>query len=261
MKKLSLFLVLVVVLSVFSMSTFAATNPIDFEATSIDYSSGDLTVAIKANEDFFVDIAYFTIMPTDKTKWTITDTAAGIVDKGSIGIVNNEVRVANDGMTDFKAGDVLMPFTAIPADGADVNGSTFVLTAIDLTNSDTDESPWFTDGTVGSTLTINVKSADPEKPVITTVAEEKGATIETEDTIYTNIFKGEYSATPVEGVGISEIGIKYHNTDVTAGDAVTLKKNVTIVGGATVNFKAAILGVAADTELVVEPYTVYDFAK
>lgn len=260
MKKLSLFLVLVVVLSVFSMSTFAATNPIDFEATSIDYSSGDLTVAIKANEDFSVDTAYFTIMPTDKTKWTITNTAAGIVAKGSIGIVNNEVRVANDGMTDFKAGDVLMSFTATPADGADVNGSTFVLTAIDLTNSDTEESPWFTDGAVGSTLTINVKSAEPEKPVITK-NETKGATVETETTIYTNIFKGEYTATPAEGVGISEIGIKYHKTDVNDSNAAKLSKTVEIKGGATVKFKAAILGVAADTELVVEPYTVYAFAE
>lgn len=125
-------------------------------------------------------------------------------------------------------------------------------------------SDWATDLFDGSDGKMTVKAATPvtpEKPVITTVAEEKGATIETDDTIYTNIFKGEYSATPVAGVGISEIGIKYHKTDVTAGDAVTLKKNVTIEGGATVNFKAAILGVAADTELVVEPYTVYDFAK
>lgn len=152
------------------------------------------------------------------------------------------------------AGDFVV--TLAPKADIDVNGEKITFSSVKVT---LDGTPVYaTDSVV---VTITTSTPDPEKPVITTVAEEKGATIETEDTIYTNIFKGEYSATPVEGVGISEIGIKYHNTDVTASDAVTLKKNVTIEGGATVNFKAAILGVAADTELVVEPYTVYDFAK
>lgn len=151
------------------------------------------------------------------------------------------------------AGDFVV--TLAPKADIDVNGEKITFSSVKVT---LDGTPVYaTDSVV---VTITTSTPEPEKPVITK-NETKGATIETEDTIYTNIFKGEYSATLVEGVGISEIGIKYHNTDVTASDAVTLKKNVTIEGGATVNFKAAILGVAADTELVVEPYTVYAFAK
>ena len=151
------------------------------------------------------------------------------------------------------AGDFVV--TLAPKADVDVNGEKITFSSVKVT---LDGTPVYTTDSV--VVTITTSTPEPEKPVIAK-NEKKGATIETEDTIYTNIFKGEYSATPAEGVGISEIGIKYHNTDVTASDAVTLKKNVTIEGGATVNFKAAILGVAADTELVVEPYTVYDFAK
>lgn len=109
-------------------------------------------------------------------------------------------------------------------------------------------------------VTITTSTPEPEKPVITK-NETKGATVETETTIYTNIFKGEYSAKAASNVVISEIGIKYHATDVNDAKAEKLSKAVSVEGGATVNFKAAILGVAADTELVVEPYTVYAFAK
>lgn len=151
------------------------------------------------------------------------------------------------------AGDFVV--TLAPKADVDVNGEKITFQSVKVASQGT---PVYSADSV--VVTITTSTPEPEKPVITK-NETKGATIETGDAIYTNIFKGEYTATPAEGVGISEIGIKYHNTDVTASDAVTLKKNVTIEGGATVNFKAAILGVAADTELVVEPYTVYAFAE
>ena len=103
---------------------------------------------------------------------------------------------------------------------------------------------------------------EPEAPVIENTKDVKGDSVEKDNVVYTNIYNLAYTATPVKGVGISEVGIKYHKDNLAAEDVKTLKKSVeNIEGGATITFKAAILGVAADTDIVVEPYTLYDFVK
>ena len=102
---------------------------------------------------------------------------------------------------------------------------------------------------------------EPEAPVIENTKDEKGASVEKDNVVYTNIYNLAYTAKAASNVGISEIGIKYHKSDVNAADALKINKPVDISGGATVTFKAAILGVAKDTPIVVEPYTVYDFVK
>ena len=260
MKKFRFIIALAIVVTMISTFAFAATDI--FTTSNIECNAGDnVTVTLKFKNAGTLTSAAFAVK-FDNTVWTVdkADITTPITgaDKEVSGL--GQVVISTSNSYKYEADSVAVSFIAKPIEGANVDGSKFYLCAEAYLEFD-DGDYYYEESNDAVVSTVTVKSADPTKPVITTVAEEKGATIETEDTIYTNIFKGEYSATPVEGVGISEIGIKYHNTDVTAGDAVTLKKNVTIEGGATVNFKAAILGVAADTELVVEPYTVYDFAK
>lgn len=257
------FRILIVIATVFAIiSSVAMAASVEFSISPIEYDNEDtVTISLIAGTDVEKVTGFYATLEYDKDVFEVTSTS----DKDNFVADNNEgyIDIYPENIA-FTNGTAVFSFTAKVLNKEKAVGSVFALVGATVNGASFNDEDKLLDeaGTV-CTMTVTKKTVtpvEPEKPVITK-NETKGATIETEDTIYTNIFKGEYSATPVEGVGISEIGIKYHNTDVTASDAVTLKKNVTIEGGATVNFKAAILGVAADTELVVEPYTVYDFAK
>lgn len=277
MKKLRIFLAVIVVLTMVFTVVSADETAVVFgdstgkaltDAITIDGKTGDtITFTLLSNVETEIRKASNFSIAYDPTVWeidkaqcsTASDLAEGTVSPNTAK-KQVSIKVSKTSNVNVTSGKLLATINAkllkdlTTTDDFDsakisfVTGKTYydVTNSVALTNS--------------GTLTVAKKAVEPEKPVITK-NETKGATIETEDTIYTNIFKGEYSAKAASNVVISEIGIKYHATDVNDAKAEKLSKAVSVEGGATVNFKAAILGVAADTELVVEPYTVYAFAK
>lgn len=229
--------------------------------TEVKIADGDTSVSfdIKADKGLAVQLLTYSIY-YDANLWSVelTDFPGMICEEDKSDPENAYIMVLSDS-GEIADGAVIGKVTATPVADADVDGSFITIADLSAMNTASEMTyDWI--GVSNVIKIVKAAAPTPEKPVITK-NETKGATIETEDTIYTNIFKGEYTATPAEGVGISEIGIKYHKTDVNDSNAAKLSKTVEIKGGATVKFKAAILGVAADTELVVEPYTVYAFAE
>ncbi len=259
MKKFRFIIALAIVVTMISTFAFAATDI--FTTSNIECNAGDnVTVTLKFKNAGTLTSAAFAVK-FDNTVWTVdkADITTPITgaDKEVSGL--GQVVILTSNSCKYEADSVAVSFIAKPIEGANVDGSKFYLCAEAYLEFD-DGDYYYEESNDAVVSTVTVKSAEPEKPVIAK-NEKKGATIESEDTIYTNIFKGEYSAKAASNVVISEIGIKYHATDVNDAKAEKLSKAVSVEGGAAVNFKAAILGVAADTELVVEPYTVYAFAK
>lgn len=118
---------------------------------------------------------------------------------------------------------------------------------------DSDALAVFTADEIVTTVKGAAAPAVPEAPAYA-VESENYDDIVVGDVTYTNVYVGEYSATPVAGVGISKIGVKNATEEVAS-------KTVAIEGGAKVTFKIALLGVEDGEDVGLTAFAEYDFAE